>query len=288
MRGIPRLPPGAIDTHFHVFGPEAKYPYFAERSYTPDDASIESYLQMAAGLGVERAVIVQPSVYGSDNRLLLDTLSATALPLRGIVAVDEDVRDTELDAMHEVGVRGIRINLVYQSGTGLRTARRLAEKIRSRGWHLQFLIDASTLPDLFAVVEELGVAVVFDHIGHVPASKGIQDPGFQALLALLRNGIAWVKISGAYRMTDRSGYPPYPDVTPFAAAAIAANPEQVVWASDWPHTALHVPMPDDRDLLDMTLDWLPDDKTGRQLFVTNAERLYDFAPYRPGAGRISA
>ncbi|MDR5651632.1 amidohydrolase family protein [Ruixingdingia sedimenti] len=272
------LPAGTVDTHFHVFGPAARYPYAEGRSYTPGDASLDDYLRALAPLGVARGVLVQPSVYGTDNTCMLDALRAPPLPLRGIAVVDADVTEAELDAMHALGVRGIRINLVFAAGKGFETARALAPRLKARGWHVQFLVDVSTLPDLRAAVAGLDVALVFDHMGHVPAAKGVGDPGFRALLALMAEGRAWAKVSGAYRMTAPGARPPYGDVAPFAAAVLAANPERVVWASDWPHTALHVPMPDDADLAAMVLDWVRGPALRQRLFVTNPQALYGFDP----------
>lgn len=272
------LPAGTVDTHFHVFGPRERYPYAAGRSYTPGDAPLDAYLAMAMPLGVARAVVVQPSVYGLDNRRLLDCLAEAPVPMRGIAVIDEGASEAELASMHARGVRGIRVNLVFKAGRGFETAARLAPRLREMGWHIQFLVDVSALPDLRARVAGLGVPVVFDHIGHVPAARGADDPGFRAMLSLLREGTAWVKISGAYRMTAPGGTPPYADVAPFAAAAIEANPDRIVWASDWPHTALAVPMPDDRALVEMTLAWVRDEDLRRKLFVTNAEALYGFDP----------
>jgi predicted TIM-barrel fold metal-dependent hydrolase len=147
--------------------------------------------------------------------------------------------------------------------------------VRDLGWHLQFLADVSQLPGLAPKVEALRLPVVFDHLGHVPAGKGIQDPGFQDLLTLLRDGVAWAKLSGAYRSTT-THHPPYRDVAPFAQALIAANPDRVLWGSDWPHPSIPVPMPNDGDLVDMVMDWATDEALRRKLFVTNAEALYGF------------
>lgn len=271
------LPRGAVDTHFHVFGPASRYPYALGRSYTPPDASLASYCAMAAGLGIARAVIVQPSPYGTDNRCLLDVLEQQAIPMRGVVAVDADIGDAELEAMHAAGVRAIRINLVFDAAAAVQTAIRLASRLRALGWHIQFLVDVSTWPDLADTVEHLGVPAVFDHLGHVPARIGPGDRGFQALLALLREGRAWVKASGFYRMTKAGMRAPYSDVRPFLDAAITANPARIVWATDWPHTAIHVPMPDDTDLVGMTLDWLgPDKNLHQRVFVENPAALYGF------------
>lgn len=268
---------GTIDTHFHIFGPALQYPYAPGRTYTPPDASLAAYEHLASTIGIARGVIVQPSVYGTDNRRTLDAMRESALEMRALVVIDWEATDAELAALNEKGVRGIRINLIFNQRESFGIAARLADKVRDLGWHIQFLADVSQIPDLARAIEALRLPVVFDHLGHMPTSKGIQQPGFQDLLALLRGGIAWAKLSGTYRSTMRS-LPPYSDVAPFAAALIAANPDRVLWGSDWPHPAISVPMPNDGDLVDMMMDWVTDKTLRQKLFVTNAEALYGFEP----------
>jgi 2-pyrone-4,6-dicarboxylate lactonase len=277
MQGKPLLPVGTVDTHFHLFGPARDYPYVPLRSYTPDNATMADYLAMARRLGIERAVIVQPSPYGTDNRRLLDGLAQSPIPMRGVVAVNSDISDTELASMHAAGVRAIRINLVFDAAAAVQTALDLAPRLREWGWHIQFLVDVSTLPNLATLVERLKVPVVFDHLGHVPARLGTMNAGFRAMLALLREGRAWVKASGTYRMAGPDAHAPYVDVRPFFDAVLRANPERVLWATDWPHSAIHVPTPDDAELAQMTLDWLgPDDALRHQICVQNPTAVYGF------------
>jgi 2-pyrone-4,6-dicarboxylate lactonase len=273
----PILPQGAVDTHFHLFGPATRYPYATPRGYTPNDASLSDYLELATRLGISRAVIVQPSPYGTDNRRLMDGLAQSPIPMRGVAAVDVHITDTELAAMHSAGVRGIRINMVFDAGAVVDTATRLAPRLRELGWHIQFLVDVSTLPNLATLIEKLKVPVVFDHLGHIPARLGTVNAGFQAMLALLREGRAWVKASGAYRMAGPDARAPYGNVRPFFDAVLLANPERVLWATDWPHSAIHVPTPDDPELAQMTLDLLgPDEGLRHQIFVQNPMALYGF------------
>jgi predicted TIM-barrel fold metal-dependent hydrolase len=179
--------------------------------------------------------------------------------------------------MHELGVRGVRINLVFKAGRGFDTARAIAGRIRELGWHLQFLVDVSTIPNLAERIRALHVPAVFDHFGHMQAAMGVENAGFQALRELVREGYAWVKLSGAYRITGETA-PPYADVRPFAEALIEANADRVLWATDWPHPSIPVPMPNDGDLADMALDWTSDPNLRRKLFSTNAESLYGFDP----------
>lgn len=272
------LPAGACDTHAHVFGPACHYPYAPNRTYTPPDAPVGAYLHLHRRLGIARGVLIQPSVYGTDNSLQLDALAylrAQGLAYRGVAVVDADVSEAELDRLQAGGHCGVRMNLLFKGGIAWRDVAALAERLAGRGWHLQFLIDVSTFEDLEARVRALPVPVVIDHMGHMPCYKGLADPGFQALLNLLRDGQAWVKLSGAYRMTAQQ-HPPYDDVAPFAQALIEANAGRCVWGSDWPHPHFSIPMPNDGDLIDLLARWAPDETVRNRILVDNPAALYGF------------
>ncbi len=269
------LPQGAVDCHFHIFGPKPAYPYAAGRSYTPPDASVAQYEKLAATLGIARAVIVQPSVYGMDNRRTLDAIKESRLISRAVVVLDPGTPEAELDKLHGIGVRGVRINLLFKAGLALESAVALADEIRDLGWHLQFLADVSEIVDLPDLVRRLKVPVVFDHLGHMPISKGIQNRGFQNLLGLLRDGLAWVKISGAER-TSALDAPPFDDIRPVLDALIGANPNRLVWGTDWPHPAIPKSVPEDAELLDAFGGWIDDDTISNLIFVDNPNQLYLF------------
>lgn len=269
------VPRGACDTHAHVLGPAALYPYSADRQYTPPDASLASYEAVLRALGLSRAVLVQPSVYGTDNRRLLDAMKSATVETRGIVVLVESVTDRELDTMHCIGVRGIRANLIRGNRSDLDRASRLARRIVHLGWHLQVLADISAVPDLEQYVRALPIDVVFDHMGHMPAEKGVHAPAFRALVRLLESGRCWVKLSGSYRIS-REKHEPYTDVAPIAKALIRVAPERTVWGSDWPHTAIKIPIPDDRILLEMLAAWAPDANKRNDILVRNPARLYGF------------
>ena len=272
------LPPGTVDCHFHVFGPESEWPYAPGRSYTPPAAPLADYERLAQNFGIARAVIIQPSPYGMDNRRSLQAVVASRIPMRSVLVVKPDVTDAELAEFHRLGARGIRLNLLFGAGLAIDTASTLAQRISDLGWHLQFLADVSTIEDLPSLVERLRVPAVFDHLGHVPAYKGVGNPGFQNLLALVREGRAWVKLSGTYRSTSRLATP-YDDTRPFVEALINANPRQLVWGTDWPHPSIPVSMPDDTDLVDQFDEWVVDPALRQAILVNNPERLYDFEPY---------
>ncbi len=271
-----KAPPGGCDCHAHILGPETLYPYTPHRSYTPPEASLTDYQKMLATLGLDRAVIVQPSVYGTDNRATLDAVAQGGENFRAVVVVDEAVDAGELKRMHERGARGIRINLLFKSGITISDIRNLARKIAPLGWHLQMLVDVSQFPDLDTLAD-LPVDVVFDHMGHMPASLGVNHPGFVKMLAMLEKGRAWVKVSGAYRITGQKTVP-YTDTAVYARKIIETNPDRVVWATDWPHPCINVPMPNDGDLLDLLAAWVPDEKTLTGILVDNPARLYGFGP----------
>lgn len=270
------VPPGAVDSHAHVIGSPDRYPLVGQRSYTPPPAPPDAYLRMLDRTGMTFGVLVQVSVHGADNRLLVETLRANPGRLRGVAVVGPDVTDAELRDLHAAGVRGLRLNVLFGGGVGFGAAEALAARVASLGWHLQLLLDARTLPELAPRLERLPVPVVVDHMGHMPTEAGLGHPGFRTLLRLARDAGAWVKLSGAFRVSAEG--PPHADTVPFARALIAAAPERCVWGSDWPHVALRAPMPRIGDLLDLLADWAPDERARRAILVDNPAELYGFAP----------
>lgn len=269
-----KFPAGACDCHSHVFGPQQQYPFAPTHGYVPPEASIEDYVRMLTTIGCERAVIVQPSVYGTDNRCTVDALRSGKFAFRGVAVIDEKTTDSELEDMHAAGVRGVRLNIKSKGGAlAIDTAPRIAERIKARGWHLQFFMDVSTLPDIDKELVKLPVDIVIDHFGHIDATQGVAAPGFQTVLRLARHPRCWFKLIGPYRVSRQS--PMFSDVTPFARALVAAAPDRCVWGTDWPHPNTDF-MPNDGDLADMLLDWIPDDGLRARVLVENPARLYDF------------
>ncbi|MCJ2013149.1 amidohydrolase family protein [Methylobacterium sp. J-076] len=267
------VPPGAIDTHAHVIGLPPAYPLVAERSYTPPAAPAERYLGMLDATGMAHGVLVQVSVHGTDNRLMVETLRANRARLRGIAVIPLGLPEGELAALKEAGVVGLRLNVLFGGGVGLDQLERYGALAREMGWHLQFLFDARDLPAITPVLARLPVPLVFDHMGHMPASAGVDHPGFQALLGLVRDG-SYVKLSGAFRVSVAG--PPYADTIPFARALNEAAPERCLWGSDWPHVAAWDGPPKLSTLLDLMAEWVPDEARRRMLFVDNPARLYGF------------
>ncbi|MGR9193179.1 amidohydrolase family protein [Rhizobium leguminosarum] len=267
------MPHGAVDTHAHVIGLPPSHPFVASRSYTPPAATAESYLAMLDATGMTYGVLVQVSVHGTDNSLMVETLKANRDRLRGIAVIPLGLPDKELAALKEAGVVGLRLNILYGGGIGFEELDDYVALARELGWHLQFLIDAQDLPPLASKLDKLPVPFVIDHWGHFPVSRGIPDPGFQTLVSLVRNG-AWVKLSGAYRNTVEG--PPYADTIPFARLLHEAAPERCVWGSDWPHVAHWQHMMNVGDLLNLLVDWVPDEKARDRVLTDNAHRLYGF------------
>ena len=275
-----KLPAQACDTHAHIMGPKARYAYSPARIYTPPDCLLPEYLKMLATLGVERAVLVQPSVYGTDNTVMLEAMRSAGSRFRGVAVVADDVADAELKSLDAAGVRGVRVNIVdvkdRKAGTlPMDALKKLARRVAPLGWHLELLMHADEFPDLDRAFAGFPVDIVLGHLGYMKTDKGLANAGFQALLRLMKAGRAWVKLTGPSRITTSGGLP-YADVVPYARALIEANPERVLWGTDWPHVIIKTPMPNDGDLADLLSDWIPDASAREQVLVRNPASLYRF------------
>jgi predicted TIM-barrel fold metal-dependent hydrolase len=275
-----KLPPRACDTHAHIMGPKARYAYSPARVYTPPDCLLPDYLKMLATLGVERAVLVQPSVYGTDNTVMLEAMKAAGDRFRGVAVVADSISDAELKKLDAAGVRGVRVNIVdvkdRKPGTlPMDALTKLARRVAPLGWHMEFLMHADEFPDLDRAFAGFPVDIVLGHLGYMKTDKGLANAGFRALLDLMKAGRAWVKLTGPSRITTAGGLP-YADVVPYARALLEANPERVIWGTDWPHVIIKTPMPNDGDLADLLSDWIPDARVREQVLVRNPEKLYGF------------
>jgi predicted TIM-barrel fold metal-dependent hydrolase len=265
------FPPGATDCHAHIFERGAKL--LPQTHFVPPLCPLPDYITMLRTIGCERAVLVQASVNGTDNSAIAAAIKSGAIPLRGVAVVSEQVTDRELEDLHAAGFRGIRINVASGTpGLKLEHAPRLAQRIKSLGWHLQFYMNFH--PEHEALLGRLPVNIVIDHFGRVPTSSAFKSPAFEALLRLLRHDHAWAKLMGPYFVSD--AFPRYPDLVPFAQAMVKAAPERVVWGTDWPHPSAREKMPNDGDLADMLAEWVPDDAQRTRILVDNPRRLYGF------------
>jgi len=270
-----KAPAKSVDCHFHIFGPDARYPYSAKRGYTPPEALIPQYEAMIATLGIERMVIVHPSVYGTDNRCSLDSMAALGRErCRMVAVVDDSIADADLKRMDEAGVRGARFNLVNAGGPSRDALERTVRRIAPLGWHLQVYIAGEQLAELAPMLGRLPVPVVVDHMGQIMTGWGVTHPAVSALRRLIDGGRGWVKLCG-YRCSS-AGYP-YADVTPLARALIATAAERCVWGSDWPHPDLAGTVPDDGALLDLLTAWAPDAALRHKILVENPAALYGFS-----------
>ena len=269
------IPAGTVDCHHHIY--DRRFPIAPSASLQPDDATVADYHVLQARLGTTRNVVVQPSTYGTDNRLLMEALSQFGAQARGIAVVDTGVSDLELKALNAAGVRGIRFNLIQSGATTFEMVEPLASRIAPLGWHVQLHMTGDQILPVADVLRRLPVPIVFDHIGRLPQPAGIQHPAFALIRRLLDGGRTWIKMSGPYQDT-RVGPPTYADVASVARRFAAANPDRMVWASDWPHPTERLAKPDDAQLMDLLTDWVPDAATRVRILVRNPELLYGFPP----------
>jgi predicted TIM-barrel fold metal-dependent hydrolase len=243
------------------------------REYTPPLITPALARQLFDTLGIQRAVVIQPSVYGDDKRAQLQGAKEIGIPTRAVIVVRHEISDQELAALHRQGARGLRYVLAHPGGLPLSDLERWAARLNELGWHIQLLAKGPQLLELASRIEKLACPVAIDHIGMFRPGDGPDQPVFKAVLRLLGQG-NWVKLSGAYRLSQQ--LPPYPELRPYVAQLVAARPDRIVWASDWPHVFIKGPMPNTTDLLDLLADWVPDEATRNQILVDNPAALYGF------------
>lgn len=267
------FPEGACDTHFHVFGSPDAFPFIAERSYTPAPATIEQYWAAYGPLGIDRCVLVQPSVYGRDHSLLKRTLGrATPGTMRGVAVLFEDTPDGEIEELHRLGVRGARCNALFNGGVSIDHLHSIADRVKRLGWHIQLLVNVDVDLHLVQSLAEKGVTVVVDHFGHPSNCSDISSRGIKNLRSLLQEGCAWVKFSGAYRLSPAaSAVDPF--VLPLAQSLAQANPNRVVWGSDWPHPGINAKSTASIELANLVTHWFPEE-IRRKALVDNPTQLY--------------
>jgi 2-pyrone-4,6-dicarboxylate lactonase len=269
------LPPGACDAHCHVFGPASKFPYAADRSYTPPDAPVENLRRLHAKLGVSRAVIVHASCHGTEMEVTLDAIASSDGRYRGVACVEDRVTDRELERLHTGGIRGIRFNFVKHLGgvPDLAVFYRLLERIKPLGWHVVLHFDAEDILSQGELLGRIDVPFVIDHMGRVKAADGLEQAPFQSLLALYRNNpLAWIKVCGAERVSV--GKRPFLDAVPFAQALIAEDAGRILWGTDWPHPNITKDMPNDGELVNLFAKICPDPALQRRILVDNPTRMY--------------
>jgi 2-pyrone-4,6-dicarboxylate lactonase len=271
-----RPPPGAVDAHCHVFGPEAQFPFAPERKYTPCDASRDQLFALRDFLGFERNVVVQATCHGNDNRALVDALTHSNGKARGVASVARNVSDAELRRMHAAGVRGTRFNFVRRlvDFTPREVLTEIAQRIAPLGWHVVVYFEAQDLPELWDFFTALPTTVVVDHMGRPDVGKSVDGPEFALFLRLMReHANVWSKVTCPERLS-KSGPPAYDDVLPFARRLVETFPERVLWGTDWPHPNMKSHMPDDGKLVDYIPRIAATPELQRKLLVDNPMRLY--------------
>lgn len=265
------MPPGSCDAHFHVFEPG--YPHVAAPHYTFPDATLAQYLRLTDVLGIDRMVLVQPSFYGTDNRLTLEVLRRVGPRCRAVVQVEEDVPDAELDRFHALGVRAVRLDLFARAALPtseiIGCIRRMAIRTAPRGWHLQFYSPGTVVRDLLPFLADLDVPFVIDHMGYMLEADGLTSADAQRLLHLLEGGRCWIKLSGPYRIAKGK---PLSCLEPLGRDLVATRADRLLWGSDWPH--LPDGQRDTGELLNLLADWAPDPADRHRILVESAERLF--------------
>ncbi|MEV6830023.1 amidohydrolase family protein [Amycolatopsis sp. NPDC051102] len=270
-----RLPPGTVDAHCHVFGPQAEFPFAPERKYTPCDASKDQLFALRDHLGVARNVIVQATCHGADNSAMADAVRAAGGRARGVATVRPDVGDAALRELHAAGVRGVRFNFVKRlvDAAPHEDLRAIAKKIAPLGWHVVLYFEAADLPELAGFFGGLPTPLVIDHMGRPDVTKPVDGPEFRRFLDFAAANDVWVKVSCPERLTV-TGPPAYADVVPFARRVVAEFPDRVLWGTDWPHPNLKDHMPDDGLLVDHVPRIAETPEAQRKLLVDNPMRLY--------------
>jgi predicted TIM-barrel fold metal-dependent hydrolase len=276
-------PKNACDAHFHVFGAEDRYPYYAlDLRYKPPYEPLDAYMKLARRLGFERFVFVQPSAYGFDNACMLDAMAEVEPQLRrGIIHLDETKpNDAALAKWQAQGVRGVRINVSPVRKPEAGFADHLRPKIvrtaaicRELGWHLDFLLPGWLIGELMATMGALPVEFSVAHMGLYPAKGGPKQPGFQEFLRLAGDGRCWIKLTGIYRFSQD---PSFADVKPFAEELISRVPGQLIWGSDFPHLSFHDKV-GTIQLYNLLGQWAPDETLRKRILVDNPARLFGFA-----------
>jgi 2-pyrone-4,6-dicarboxylate lactonase len=268
-------PPGACDTHIHLFGPAAKYPFAPDSPYTSRDQLPETFIAMQKTLGLSTAVIVSPGGYGRNSTMLSDVLGQYPERFRGIALMPDDAPKSEFARLSRLGVRGLRM-MSSRRGSHVPTySRSTAERAYEHDWHVQFYPHGADIIDYADKLLALPNDIVLDHFASIPAEGGADQPAVKTVLKMFDSGRVWLKLSGPMRCTKENL--PYPSVTPLAHAFVRHAPERMVWGSDWPHVNLDGrEMPNDGDLLDLLATWVPDIATRNRILVDNANALYGF------------
>jgi D-galactarolactone isomerase len=268
-----KAPANACDCHMHIY--DGRFPVAPNATLKPADAKPDDYRLLQKRIGTTRNVVVTPSTYGTDNSCTLDGMAKLGSNVRGVAVVDTGVSDAELKRLHELGIRGIRFNLVQAGATTVEMLEPLSKRVNDLGWHVQIHMLGDGIVKIADTLQRLPSPIVFDHMGRIPKDVGVEHPAFTTIRRLIDKGRTWVKISGAY-MDTKVGPPSYADSTRLAQAYVKAAPERMVWGSDWPHPT-EKDKPDDAVLFDLLTAWAPEEAVRNRILVDNPATLYGFA-----------
>jgi predicted TIM-barrel fold metal-dependent hydrolase len=272
-----KAPANACDCHMHIYDAE-RFPPLRPGSRLQTNARVTEYRLLQQRIGTTRTIVVTPAVYVTDNRVTLDAIAQLGSEARGVAVIHPTITDTELKALAEGGVRGIRFTQ-FDPNTATTTIdmiEPLSKRVNDLGWHVQIHMRGDQIVAAEDLWERLPSPIVFDHMGRLPQPAGIDHPAFKIILRLIDQGRTWVKLSGAYQDT-KVGAPTYADATKVAQAYVKAAPERMVWGSDWPHPTEPVDhKPNDAVLFDLLAEWAPDTAIRRRVLIENPEELYGF------------
>lgn len=271
-----KAPALTCDTHCHIFGPDRLYPYAPDRTYTPPDAPLEKFSELHGKIGVERAVIVNASCHGLDNRVVTDAIAQSNGRYKGIANIDDSVSDKELEKLNEQGIKGCRFTFLKRLGgvKDMAAFHRIVARIKPLGWHVDIYLDHETVEEFTPLLKNLPIPYVIDHMGTVLAAKGVDQDNFKHLINLVRSDEkCWVKLTGFERATATGA--PFHDAIPFAVKLVDAAPERMLWGTDWPHPNVKH-MPNDGDLMDLVPLFAKGSDVQRQILVDNPARLFGF------------
>jgi D-galactarolactone isomerase len=271
---LPKLkaPPNACDCHMHIY--DARYPVAPTATLRPADALVADYKLLQRRIGTSRNVVVTPSTYGTDNRITVDAIAQIGPTARGVAVVDSSVPDAELKRLNDLGIRGIRFNLVQAGATTVDMIEPLSKRVNDLGWHIQIHMKGEQIAAIEDLLLRVPASIIFDHLGRLEQPNALSSPGFKTISKLLDKGNTWIKLSGAYQ-DSKVGPPTYSDTVSLARAYIKAAPERMVWGSDWPHPT-EKQKPDDAVLFDLLTEWAPDDAVRTAILVKNPTSLYGF------------
>lgn len=271
-----KAPAGTCDCHLHIYGPRDEYPEAPTSPFPTPDAPVAAYRKVMARLGIERAVVVQPSAYGRDNRCTMDAVAELGDIARAVVVVDTSTGDEEMERLTRGGARAVRFHMLPGGVLPWDMLDAIAARVTDFGWHIQLQLDGRLLPERRTQIEAWPGTIVIDHTGKFLEPVAPTDPAFKVLLDLLDSGRCWVKLSAPYE-TSKAGPPDYADVGALASALIEAAPERMLWATNWPHPSAQKNPPDDAVMLDMLAHWCDDEATRNRILAVNPAEVYGFA-----------